>query len=113
VIFVTAHLRDHSEPDWRALAATRMTLAIYMGMSRIETLCATLAQALCSETPAAVVQWAGTANERRVTGTFGTIAAAATQAELGSPAIILVGDAIGEAVTLAAFDAQVSLLRSA
>ncbi|MCG5071908.1 uroporphyrinogen-III C-methyltransferase [Paraburkholderia tagetis] len=104
VIFVTAHLRDHSEPDWQALAATRMTLAIYMGMSRIEGLCATLAQALTNETPAAVVQWAGSANERRVTGTLGTLAAMATQAGFGSPAIILVGDAIGEAVTLAAFD---------
>ena len=104
VIFVTAHLRDHSEPDWRTLAATRMTLAIYMGMSRIEGLCATLAQALSSETPAAVVQWAGSANERRVTGTLGTIAAMAMKAGFGSPAIILVGDAIGEAVTLATFD---------
>lgn len=97
VTFVTAHLRDHSEPDWHALAATGMTLAIYMGMSRIESLCARLAEALSQDTPAAVVQWAGSANEQRVTGTLGTIAAHAHAAGLGSPAIILVGDAIGEA----------------
>jgi uroporphyrin-III C-methyltransferase len=99
VIFVTAHLRDHSEPDWTALAATGMTLAIYMGMSRIESLCATLANALCPATAAAVVQWAGSANERRVTGTLGTLAMLAHEHGLGSPAIILVGNAIGEAAS--------------
>ncbi|MBB3260840.1 uroporphyrin-III C-methyltransferase [Paraburkholderia bannensis] len=114
VIFVTAHLRDHSEPDWQALAATRMTLAIYMGMSRIEGLCATLAQTLSATTPAAVVQWAGSAQERRVMGTLGTIAELAQAAGLGSPAIILVGDAIGEAISqagsLSAFDAHATTL---
>ncbi|SDD92448.1 uroporphyrinogen-III C-methyltransferase [Paraburkholderia lycopersici] len=99
VIFVTAHLRDHSEPDWAALAATGMTLAIYMGMSRIDSLCATLARALADATPAAVVQWAGSANERRVTGRLGTLAARARAAGLGSPAIILVGNAMGEAAS--------------
>ena len=101
VTFITAHLRDDSEPDWAALAATGTTLAIYMGMSRIESLCATLANALPTATPAAVVQWAGSANERRVTGTLGTIAAHARAAGLGSPAIILVGNAIGEAASFA------------
>lgn len=110
VIFVTAHLRDHSEPDWPALAATRMTLAIYMGMSRIEGLCATLAQTLSRQTPAAVVQWAGSAQERRVMGTLGNIAALAQAAGLGSPAIILVGDAIGEAISLDSFDAHATTL---
>jgi uroporphyrin-III C-methyltransferase len=100
VIFVTAHLRDHSEPDWTALAATGMTLAIYMGMSRIDSLCETLSSALAVDTPAAVVQWAGSENERRVTGTLGTIAMLAHAAGMGSPAIILVGNVIGEAVSL-------------
>ncbi len=113
VIFVTAHLRDHSEPDWRALAATGMTLAIYMGMSRIEGLCATLAQALSPATPAAVVQWAGSANERRVTGALGTIAALARDAGLGSPAIILVGEAIGEALAFASRETDVAALNAA
>jgi uroporphyrin-III C-methyltransferase len=100
VIFVTAHLRDHREPDWAALAATGMTLAIYMGMSRIESLCAALANTLSKDTPAAVAQWAGSTNERRVMGTLGTIAAIAEQAGLASPAIILVGSAIGEATAI-------------
>lgn len=98
VTFVTAHKQDHSEPDWAALASTGTTLAIYMGMKRIDSICATLLGTLPAATPAAVVQSAGTAQERRLVGTLDTIAARAAAAGLGSPAIILVGDAIGEAI---------------
>ncbi|HEY1996673.1 uroporphyrinogen-III C-methyltransferase [Paraburkholderia sp.] len=98
VTFVTAHLRDHSEPDWAALAATGTTLAIYMGMSRIENLCAALMGVLPASTPAAVVQAAGTAEERSVIASLERIASIALEAGLGSPAVILVGNAIGEAV---------------
>jgi uroporphyrin-III C-methyltransferase len=99
VTFITAHLRDHSEPNWAALAATGTTLAIYMGMSRIDGICAALLEALPAGTPAAVVQSAGTSEERSVLATLATIAATAREAGLGSPAVILVGNAIGEAVT--------------
>jgi uroporphyrin-III C-methyltransferase len=90
-------MQDHGEPDWATLAATGTTLAIYMGMSRIETICAGLAKTLRAETPAAVVQWAGGANERRLVTTLGRLADEAQAAQLGSPAVILVGDAVGEA----------------
>ena len=120
VTFVTAHLRDHSEPDWAALAATGTTLVIYMGMSRIESLCAALMATLPGCTPAAVVQSAGSTAERHVLGTLDTIAASALSAGLGSPAVILVGQAIGEATALAAYqsgekrlDAQTSSSHSA
>ena len=97
VTFITAHLQDHGEPDWAALAATGTTLAIYMGMSRIESICAGLMATLPASTAAAVVQWAGTADERRLVTTLGRLAAEANAAGLGSPAVILVGNAIGEA----------------
>jgi uroporphyrin-III C-methyltransferase len=48
--------------------------------------------------PVAVVQWAGTPDERRWLGTLDRLAIDATEAGLGSPAVILVGNAIGEAV---------------
>lgn len=97
VTFVTAHLQDDSEPDWAALAATRTTLAIYMGMSRIEHICSRLCETLAPATPAAVVQWAGTDRERRLLTRLDRLAEEAGCAGFGSPAVILVGDAIGEA----------------
>ncbi|ALE54710.1 uroporphyrinogen-III C-methyltransferase [Paraburkholderia sp. RL17-368-BIF-A] len=98
VTFVTAHKEDHGEPDWAALAATRTTLAIYMGMRRIGSLAAALLASLPADTPAAVVQWAGSANERRLLTRLDRLAADATDEGFGSPAVILVGDAIGESV---------------
>lgn len=97
VTFVTAHLQDDSEPDWAALAATRTTLAIYMGMSRIERICSRLCETLAPATPAAVVQWAGTDRERRLLTRLDRLAEEAGRGGFGSPAVILVGDAIGEA----------------
>jgi uroporphyrin-III C-methyltransferase len=98
VSFVTAHRQDHGEPNWAALAASGTTLAIYMGMNRIDKLCAALMSSLPGSTPAAVVQWAGTAAERRWLGNLDRLAADAVAAGLASPAVILGGNAIGEAV---------------
>ena len=36
VAFVTAHGHDGDEPDWSALARSGLTLAIYMGMKRLD-----------------------------------------------------------------------------
>jgi len=99
VLFVTAHRQDHGEPDWARLASSGATLAIYMGMSRLERVAAGLLAALDAATPAAVVQWAGTPDERRWTGRLDGLADGAAAAGLGSPAVILVGSAIGEAAT--------------
>ncbi|WOD20045.1 uroporphyrinogen-III C-methyltransferase [Paraburkholderia kirstenboschensis] len=98
VTFVTAHTEDHGEPDWAALAATRTTLAIYMGMRRIGSLASALLASLPAGTPAAVVQWAGGANERRLLTRLDRLAADATDAGFGSPAVILIGSAIGESM---------------
>ncbi|SAK57779.1 uroporphyrin-III C-methyltransferase [Caballeronia hypogeia] len=101
VTFVTAHMQDHSQPDWAALAATGTTLAIYMGMNRIASLTASLLETLSANTPAAVVQNAGSQQERRLVTTLDRLAQEATEAGLGSPAVILIGGAIGEAVEFA------------
>jgi uroporphyrin-III C-methyltransferase len=95
VTFVTAHTQDHGQPDWAALAFTGTTLAIYMGMSRIAGIAASLLDALPAQTPAAVVQHAGSSQERRVVSTLARIADDASAAGLGSPAVILIGGAIG------------------
>ena len=99
VTFVTAHREDHGAPDWAALAATRTTLAIYMGMSRLEQVCDGLLGALAPRTPAAVVQWAGTRRERRLLSPLGALAQRARDSGFGSPAVILVGEALGEVMS--------------
>lgn len=97
VTFVTAHAQDHSEPDWQALAQTGTTLVIYMGMSRIAQVVSGLLLHLPAQTPVAVVQWASTLQERRLISRLDCLAQDAARAQMGSPAIILVGGAVGEA----------------
>lgn len=101
VTFVTAHRQDGSAPNWAALAATGTTLAIYMGVTRIEALTGTLMEHLAPTTPAAAVQWAGTPQERRLVTSLGRLAADVRASGFASPAILLVGGAVSEAVVMA------------
>ena len=71
VTFVTAHRQGDREPDWQALAATRTTLVIYMGMTRIDQIAVALLQSLPTDTPAAVVQSASSGDEHRLLTTSG------------------------------------------
>ena len=93
VTFVTAHTADHGEPDWAALCATGTTLAIYMGMRRIDRLAHALHRHLPADTPAAIVQAASQAGETRVLTTLAMLADAAGPCH-GPPGVILVGRAL-------------------
>jgi uroporphyrin-III C-methyltransferase len=53
---------------------------------------------LPADTPAAVVQWAGSADEQRLLTRLDRLAGDAAGAGFGSPAVILVGSAVGESV---------------
>lgn len=97
VTFVTAHRQDGTGPDWAALAASGTTLAIYMGVHRLEEIADTLLAHLPGTTPAAAVQWAGTERESRLVSTLGRFAADVRTAGFASPAVLLVGNAVGEA----------------
>ncbi len=98
VILVTAHTREGGRgPDWAVLgaaAAQGLTLVVYMGMARLEALQRGLAAALPPQTPAAVVQHAGLAQERLCLSTLGCLAADARAQGLGSPAIVLIGNVL-------------------
>ncbi|MGY1408043.1 uroporphyrinogen-III C-methyltransferase [Luteimonas sp. A611] len=97
ISFVTAHTADHGEPDWAALCATGTTLAIYMGMRRIESLAQSLLQHLPAHTPVAVVQAASQPGECRLLTTLQALALDAAGLVAGAPGVILVGPALGEA----------------
>ena len=95
VTFVTGHTRDHGEPDWQALARTGTTLVIYMGLARIDTICAGLrAGGLAAATPVAVIERGTLSGQRQVIGTVADIAARTAAADIRSPALIVVGDVV-------------------
>jgi uroporphyrinogen III methyltransferase/synthase len=95
VAFVTGHenpAKGEGSLDWAALAKFPGTLAVYMGLGRLDA----LARALIEhgkpvDTPAAVVQSATTGEERTVTAPLAGIASAVREAGLTSPAVVLIG----------------------
>ncbi|MBO9715713.1 MAG: uroporphyrinogen-III C-methyltransferase [Pseudoxanthomonas sp.] len=97
ITFVTAHTADHGEPDWEALARSGTTLAVYMGMGRLESIAAGLLRHLPADTPAAVVQAASQPGERRLVTCLGGLVVAAAALESGLPGLVLVGPALAEA----------------
>ncbi|MBB5413806.1 uroporphyrin-III C-methyltransferase [Paraburkholderia sp. HC6.4b] len=93
VVFVTGHGAGGSgEPDWAALAATRMTLVIYMGMRRLgEIARALLAAGMSADTPCAAIESATRPEQRHVLAPLREFAEAVARAGLGSPAIVVIG----------------------
>lgn len=101
VTFVTAHTADHGQPDWEALARSGTTLAIYMGLGRVDAVAEGLLRHLPAHTPAAVVLAASRADQHCVLTRLDRLARAAPGGS-GEPGVILVGDALAEALPLAA-----------
>jgi uroporphyrin-III C-methyltransferase len=94
--FVTGHLKDGScDLDWPALARPRQTVAIYMGLSGLATICAHLVEhGLPTTWPAAVVAHGTLAEQQVVCATLGTLAEAVARAGLQSPALTIVGEVV-------------------
>lgn len=93
--------KEESSLDIAGIAAARGTKIMLMGMSRLrETMSALVGAGQNADVPAAVVQWAATGRQRRVIATVGTLAAAAEQAGVGAPAVVVIGEVIREAEKL-------------
>lgn len=95
-IFVTGHGKDAaSEPNWAALAQSRLTLVVYMGVARCAAIqAALLAGGAAPETPVAVVQSASRAGQRQLLTTLGELSDALSDSGLQSPSIIVIGDVV-------------------
>ena len=87
VALVTAHAADEgAEPDWRALALSRLTLVIYMGMRRVDELRDKLVAAGQSPaTPVAIVANATRSDQRALHTTVARMAEDAAAAGLAEP----------------------------
>jgi uroporphyrin-III C-methyltransferase/precorrin-2 dehydrogenase/sirohydrochlorin ferrochelatase len=79
--------------DWANHAASRDTLAIYMGLSAIETLAATLQQhGRAGDTPVALVANATRRDQRVLRGNLRDAATLAREGGLRTPVLFIVGE---------------------
>ncbi|HLJ68287.1 MAG TPA: uroporphyrinogen-III C-methyltransferase [Chloroflexota bacterium] len=86
------HLADEPGIDWDWLAHAPGTLVVLMGLERVEDICARLiAAGRDSRTPAAAVASGTLPAQQTVRSTLDRLAAAVAQAELCSPAVIVIG----------------------
>jgi uroporphyrin-III C-methyltransferase len=94
VALVTGHAKDGGAgPDWHVLARSRLTLVVYMGVQRADAIVASLLDAgLAADTPAAAVAAAHTPQQRDVRCTLGSLVQALADADIGSPAVLVIGD---------------------
>ncbi|MCB9124587.1 MAG: uroporphyrinogen-III C-methyltransferase [Caldilineaceae bacterium] len=89
---VTGHTTDGGEaPNWAALAQID-TVVVLMGVGNAAQIAERLiAAGRAPETPAAAVQSATLPDQRQVVATLGTLAQAIAAAELGTPAVLVIG----------------------
>lgn len=92
VTFITGHSREGNAVNWTALAATRTTLVIYMGVKNLpEIVSQLIAGGLSADTSALAVQNGTLEHQREVKTTLATLHAAMLEADIGSPAIVVIG----------------------
>jgi uroporphyrin-III C-methyltransferase len=99
VVFVTGHAKPNDDgTDWRALATTcaqaKLTLVIYMGVSGVLRIQKELLTGLPFDTPVAVIENASLPNQRHIVTTLGDLSNSIVREQLGSPAVMVVGDVV-------------------
>jgi uroporphyrin-III C-methyltransferase/precorrin-2 dehydrogenase/sirohydrochlorin ferrochelatase len=98
VTFISGHAAGDGRPDFdqidfRALAASNSTLAVYMGVATAGILAATmLASGWSPATPVIAVERASLANERRVATTLDVLAEDPSRLQLEGPALLICGE---------------------
>jgi uroporphyrinogen III methyltransferase/synthase len=95
VALVTGH-EDPSKPgraiDWAALARFPGTLVIYMGLSRLPQIVASLlVHGMDGDTPAVIIQQGATGEQRTLESTLAGLPEAVAAARFQSPSIIIIG----------------------
>jgi uroporphyrin-III C-methyltransferase / precorrin-2 dehydrogenase / sirohydrochlorin ferrochelatase len=96
VTFVTGHAdQDDQEPDWAALALPGNTAVFYMGVARVAHIAAKLIEhGARPSLPVGIIAQGTLPDQRVITATLATIGGSATQANVASPALLIVGEVV-------------------
>lgn len=99
VALVTGHAQDGGDgADWRALAASGLTLVVYMGVMRAaEVQRGLLAAGMRATMPVAVVERASTPRQRVTGTTLGALLHTLARHEVRSPAVMVIGEHLAQA----------------
>ncbi|HEY5639475.1 MAG TPA: uroporphyrinogen-III C-methyltransferase [Dehalococcoidia bacterium] len=99
--------KPESAIDWPHLATAVDTLVFLMGVKNLPDIVANLvANGRSGTTPAAVIRWGTTPEQRTVTGTLSDIAERVAEAGITPPAITVVGETVKLRETLSWFESR-------
>ncbi len=94
--YTTAQTNDGSEPDWQALAGAGQTAVFYMPVSRLESICqALIAAGRAADCPVALIENGSRVNQRTLRATLNDLPQLAQDQQIGSPALLIVGEVAG------------------
>ena len=94
---VTGHMREGKDDsiNWKGLAESVDTLAIYMGVGNLPYITEQLMKYKRNpNTPVALIHWGTTEHQRTITGTLETIVDIAKIEQIQNPSMILVGEVV-------------------
>ena len=93
--------------DWAALARPNQTVVVYMGLVGLEEICRELrAHGLGAETPAALVERGTLPDQRVIDGTLATLPERVAASAPVPPALLIVGEVVGQRSALAWYGAR-------
>lgn len=109
VSFATGHEaagKPETDVDWQALAHAG-TIVLFMAVRTMADCCARLiAAGKSGQTPAAVTRWGTTTRQQTVVATLATLPEVAARADIGPPALVVVGDVVNLRSALTWHDAR-------
>ncbi len=109
---VTGSTAHGDEVDLARVATSTDTLVVLMAAGKLAETCAELIAAGRAATePAAIVQWAGTPEQRTIVGTLEDLPTTAAAARIGPPATLVVGAVVALAAARTHVPAPVSVVR--
>ena len=110
VAFVTGHedpTKDEPDVDWAKLATAVDTLVLLMGVGQLPQIVERLvAGGRDRATPVAVIEWGTLPRQRTVVGDLGDIVAKVEEADIGPPAVAVVGEVVRLREALRWFDVR-------
>jgi uroporphyrin-III C-methyltransferase/precorrin-2 dehydrogenase/sirohydrochlorin ferrochelatase len=110
---VTVHAEKDLDIQWQALATLNHTLVFYMGLSKVDLICQQLARAgLGTETPAAIIEKGCTDEQRLIKATLATLTEQVKHHQIGSPALIIIGEVVSLSDSLAWYQPQIDAVMS-
>ena len=101
--FITGHCKNNDAvasageqgPNWASLAVSKQTLVVYMGVIRSATIKDNLiAHGRAPSTPVAIIENGTRPNQRVVTGELSKLDSLAKEHNIGSPALIIIGEVV-------------------